>query len=192
MGKYKRVVRSPLQGEKYELELSPPSARSYSVTHNGKPRRRRPLRSTGEELSSERYRMSLDISLTTWHVIEVLAWQRQVSPTMYVRDVLTAHTALVADLKQAIFREVVPRGTHVYPPPERYPGYLASIGFSPALQIQESPIPPSWRDERQEVPEAIPVPEGEMDTQGARMTGRAEIPTEPITTYPSQRKQDAI
>lgn len=142
-------------------------------------RKYKPIRTRTDELGP-RYRASLDLDLTVAEVMKILAFQRRVTLSCYLRDVIVAHTCLLADLDQAIFKETLPAGTHLEPPPERWAGYLASIGFAPAVQLIEQPIPHDIPPPPAEI-EEHPVPQADMEA--AQMKGIVPAETEPAIDY---------
>lgn len=145
-----------------------------------KRRKYKPIRTSPNEFTVARYRTSLDVDLILAEVMKILAFQRRVTLSTYLRDVVVAHTCLIADLDQAIFKETLPAGTVLEPPPERWAGYLASLGFAPAVQLVEQPIPHDIPPPPAEI-EDHPVPQADMEA--AQIKGMAPVETVPAIDY---------
>jgi len=61
---------------------------------------------------------------------------RRVSRARLVQDIVTCWVHTATDWKDPMFRQVVSERQRVPDTPERYPGYLVSIGFAPAVRVE--------------------------------------------------------
>jgi|HubBroStandDraft_2_1064218.scaffolds.fasta_scaffold14758_12 hypothetical protein len=60
---------------------------------------------------------------------------RRVSRQVLLEDIVTCWLHTATDWKDPIFSRMVTERTIVPDTPERYPGYLTSIGFAPAVRV---------------------------------------------------------
>lgn len=81
----------------------------------------------------------MSVNPTLLEVIDIARLQRKVSRKQLILDILTGWATKVVDLKQAIYRETLPSNAKLPALQERWPGYLASIGFGSDI---DQDIPP--------------------------------------------------
>lgn len=93
------------------------------------------------ERSRARYESSVRWDIVLADVLEIHALQRRVKMSVLVEDILCGWATLATDFRQAIFRETLPAGARLPEVPERYAGYLASLGFGVADQQEPLPVP---------------------------------------------------
>lgn len=94
--------------------------------------RRRP-----HEVQATRYISSLKLDLISAEILKLHAYQRRVAMTVLISDILNLWIAVATDYNQALFREMLPSGARAAAVPERWAGYLASLGFAPSM-LQDS------------------------------------------------------
>jgi hypothetical protein len=63
---------------------------------------------------------------------------RRVSRQVLLEDIITCWLHTATDWKDPIFSRMITERTLVPDTPERYPGYLTSIGFAPAIRVAAS------------------------------------------------------
>jgi hypothetical protein len=63
---------------------------------------------------------------------------RRVSRQVLLEDIITCWLHTATDWKDPIFSRMITERTLVPDTPERYPGYLTSIGFAPAVRVAAS------------------------------------------------------
>lgn len=68
---------------------------------------------------------------------------RRTSRSQLVADILTCWVHVGTDWKSEMFRRLVTERTRLPDTPERYPGYLLSIGFAPAVRLDGQAVPAS-------------------------------------------------
>jgi len=106
----------------------------------GSQQRRRMIRSN-EELREPVW-FQLRVDATSHELLRIHALMRRVRPTTLYSDILNAWLANSTDYSQALVREMLPRGARAAVVPERWVGYLASLGYAPPLEEQLPPDPP--------------------------------------------------
>lgn len=98
--------------------------------------RRRP-----HEMQAVRYMTSIKLDVISAEVLKLHAYQRHVAQSVLISDILNLWLGAATDYGQALFREMLPTGARAADVPERWAGYLASLGFAPSTMPQETPIP---------------------------------------------------
>ena len=116
-------------------------------TVTGGPKRRRLMIRTPEELAQTVW-FQIRFDAVSMELIRIHAMMRRVKPTVLVSDILNCWLANSTDYSQAVVGEMLPRGARAAVVPERWSGYLASLGYAPALEEQLPPDPP-------EIPEGL-------------------------------------
>lgn len=87
-------------------------------------------RSAGETRAA-RFVSSLRLDFITSEVLKLHALQRRVHLSTLMCDILGVWAEQATDYHQAIFRECLPPGVRAAGVPERWVGYLASLGYRP-------------------------------------------------------------
>lgn len=105
----------------------------------GKPKTIR--RKRGENPNTERLN-PIEIDIYSKHCLKLHALQRKVSLSALQSDILNGWLALATDYDQAIFKDTMPLGARAASVPERWVGYLASLGFAPETEVQGNDVPP--------------------------------------------------
>jgi hypothetical protein len=105
-----------------------------------------------------RHVSTLRLPAVSADLLKVEALKRRVPVSVLKADILNLWLYKAVDSRQTIYQELVPGCTPV-DVAERYPGYLASLGFEPAVRV--------WREEHQSPAVAAIV----------------EAPTEPVIEY---------
>jgi hypothetical protein len=119
------------------------------------------------------------VDWATAEFLKIHALQRRVTVSCLVNDVLNMWLHLATDQRQAIFRETLPSGTRVPDVPERWVGYLATLGFAPAIQDDPTRTQATPRE----------VTPGEKPAAAAASAAPRDYPPEEPTTVPTA--QDA-
>jgi hypothetical protein len=84
----------------------------------------------------------IDYDFNSKHILKMHALQRRVSLSALISDILNGWLELATDYDQAIFKETLPRGARAAGVPERWTGYLSSLGFAPAPEPVGNDVPP--------------------------------------------------
>lgn len=93
-----------------------------------------------EEFRGYRTMSSLKLDTVTHAVLKLHAFRRQVPMVALVSDILNLWIAASTDYEQKLFQEVLPKNARAAKVPERWPGYIASLGFVEEVP-QADPIP---------------------------------------------------
>ena len=107
------------------------------------------------ERRGKKYISSLALDTISHTVLKLHAYRRQVHMSTLISDILNLWMAAQTDYDQALFKEVLPRNARAALVPERWAGYIESLGFAPHLSPDHSrlplpspPLPPSTCRER--------------------------------------------
>ena len=114
------------------------------------PRKRAP----GEAFQGTKYISGLKLDAVTHACLELHAFRRRVPLSWLIQDVLNLWIAASTDYNQAIFKETLPLGARAARTPERFPGYIESLGFAEAPPQAPLGIP---------LPPATPIIPGPVD-----------------------------
>lgn len=128
---------------------------------------------------------SFKIDAISHAVLDIQRRRRGVPLTWLIQDILNLWIAAATDYDQAIFRELLPPKARAARCPERYPGYIESLGFAeapqaPAAQAPEFPPQPP--------PQAIPASYAHQYPGGQATKSLADLAqayVHPLTTGPA-------
>ena len=95
-----------------------------------------------EERRGKKYISSLGLDTISHTVLKLHAYRRQVHMSVLISDILNLWMAAQTDYDQALFKEVLPRNSRAALVPERWAGYIESLGFAPPAQDPPTPAPP--------------------------------------------------
>src|SRR5579863_6802405 len=109
----------------------------------------RPTRSGGKfhrlpgEMRAARYISSLRMDLISSEVLKLHAEIfRRVHLSVLISDVLNIWLEGATDYQHPLFRTALPPGVRHAAVPERYPGYLKSLGYVPLVKPQDEAVSP--------------------------------------------------
>jgi hypothetical protein len=117
------------------------------------------------------------LTLASKAIFKLHALQRRVFMTTLVGDLLDCWMNAVTDYGDPFFSHVLPHGTRAEIVPERWAGYLASLGYARTQDRLEDPTP------KHDIPPPAAMPEPVQES-------RAEIPTEAPTVQPEMRQEE--
>lgn len=110
------------------------------------------------ELGNARFTSPLKLDQDTADVLMIHALQRRVSISILVADIVGGWLGLATDYDQAIFRDTLEPGRQAAAVPERWAGYLASLGFTANNEVANTVIPPTVPLDISIAPEVHVVP----------------------------------
>ena len=99
-----------------------------------------------QEFQGHKFVSSLKLDAVTHTVLKLQAMRRDVPMATLISDIINEWLRLSTDYNQSLFREILPRGMKAARVPERWAGYLASLGF-----VESEPQAPA-------IPAPIPLP----------------------------------
>jgi hypothetical protein len=150
-----------------------------------------------EEYRGYRTMSSLKLDSITHAVLKLHAFRRNVPMTALISDVLNLWIAASTDYEQGLFREALPRNGRAAKVPERWPGYIDSLGFVEASQPDPIPVPSipfvpidppkDLRVQAPIPPSSQPVPQSHVYPSGP-----ASTPTHPDYVPPQLSPQPTI
>jgi hypothetical protein len=105
--------------------------------------------------------------------------RRHVAISTLVSDILNCWLSVVTDYENDVrIKAMLPPGRRAAAVPERYPGYLASLGYAPALQQADPlPVPPVMNP-----PDPEPAPPAQQPP--LPLAAHNELPAEPHQELP--------
>lgn len=112
------------------------------ATVKGGPGARRTMIRAADELAEPVW-FQFRLDATSMELLRIHATMRRVKPTVLISDLLNAWLGNATDYNQALIRELLPRGARAAPVPERFAGYLATLGYAPPVEEQIAPDPPN-------------------------------------------------
>lgn len=98
-------------------------------------------RRSDSEMGRVRYLSTLKLDIISAEALKIHAIQRRVSQAALIADILNCWIKIATDYNQALFRELLPPGARAAEAPERWQGYLASLGFARALSVKQNELP---------------------------------------------------
>jgi len=109
------------------------------------------------ETRAARYISSVRLDFVSAELLKLHAFQRRVHLTTLISDILNGWLDVATDYKQALFRECLPEGVTAASTPERFVGYLASLGFRPLYQFADAGEPQTVNPVAEQPPAADPA-----------------------------------
>ena len=137
MGPSKEELLTVARGVRAEVEGA-----ADLVSHPGRPPVRTGKRYRNRPMVDQalRYVSTLKLDVVTYECLRLHAWRRKVHIRTMIQDILCCWIALVTDYDQALWQEALPRGVRGGVAPERWAGYLASLGFETPSMRAARPV----------------------------------------------------
>jgi hypothetical protein len=135
------------------------------------------------EFTDSIYITKFRLNYTTYAMLKLHAMQRGIYTSTLIHDILTGWTHRATDFNQELFSKSLPPGAAIPDVPERWYGYLKSIGFdtrniTPDIaDIPPPPAPPFEPLSRMEDPAFLPPPTEHVEAAPV-------IPPEPTPVDP--------
>jgi hypothetical protein len=137
---------SQLRAQRRDREVEKMETQALSAPNSRRVKRRNEVRNA---LWLPQMRMDAD----TAEILTLAALQRRVSRTVLISDILSLWVSTCVDTRQALFVEALGPVVRPAPVPERWAGYLASLGF---MEPEEEQIPPDDPYAYEETPSSQP------------------------------------
>lgn len=154
--------KNPLRGQKARRspqtaeEMLEQVAKDISTAHKSGGRtagQRKP-----REFENVQYITKFKLNKDVYKILKLHALQRGVFGATIISDIITGWVERATDFEQQLFKQALPPGTRIPDIPERWYGYLRSLGFDPRHQ------PPTYEDGPKYMGETVNAPEPQPNT----------------------------